>query len=178
MDSNDIISSDLMTNATVHEQFSIMMNERIGKIEEEVREDLRAVKEMLSNLHEYITTTVVTTTLYVPKRLNYDIDTEFLDKVVNAVQQTPHIAVDTAWAIVTDATISNHVKITLSLKERIMLEPVSHEMTMYIMHAFEGLLSMQIGWSSTSLITRTKEINMLEGTTNAPLVIKRQYLAQ
>ena len=128
---------------TVQERFLLMMNERIGKIE-----------DTLHDLREFITTDFVSTSLEMPRGSDV-IDAAFMKRLVLAVGKTRHVSVDAAWAAVyppfgTSKT-STGIAFYAQLKTRIMVAQASAEMNTQIAAEFKlGHMWHPEDWQSSS----------------------------
>jgi hypothetical protein len=125
---------------TVQDRFLVMLNERVGNLEAGVHE----LRSMLADLGDAMTTIAVRTYLEVPHAAYPAIDPAFLKKLVDAVQKTRCVVVDTAW-IISPATWPtdpgpHNLSIYLRLKARVVAAKVSDEMNEHLAAEF-GLVS-------------------------------------
>lgn len=114
------------TNATIQEKILLMMNERVGQMENEMHK----INTMLTNLHYFISSSIVSSFMTLPSAM--EIDETFLDKVIDAVQNIPCVLVDTAWAVVLNNAFygdNHHIRIFLKLEKPVLLKEVASEMT-------------------------------------------------
>ena len=79
MDAEPLALAADFAGATVHERFSIMMNERIGNVEGAIGE-LRA---MLADVRDFMMTDVVYSIIDVPKWLHPELICNRLERVIS-----------------------------------------------------------------------------------------------
>jgi hypothetical protein len=146
MDDRDSTLAADFGAATTLERFMMMMNERIGGIEEAVL----GIRDSLADLASFITTDVVVSHMTVLKSAHVD-QTSFVRAVIAAVQKTPRVAVATAWAIVTDrGGDGNSVALYLQLKSRVVPLQVSDGMNESILLAFDRAVCNLCPWLAVS----------------------------
>ena len=138
---------DAIEGATPQEKFLMMMNDRIGNMEETLFE----MRNTMIELREYITTTIVGSCITLPKEAYPAIDESIVDKVVAAVQTDARIIVDRAWVIFCDNGHDGdyHLTIKLQLEKRVVAKDVSAEMSEHIVTALGALYVHD--WTSTTL---------------------------
>jgi hypothetical protein len=157
---DDLILLDELLAATAQERFLVMINERVGGIEDAVRE----MRGTLADVAAFLTTDVASIHIHLPKSACADIDTAFLERTIAAVQRTRGVVVATAWAVlignVFGATSDYHtMSIYLRFKARLVLTNASEEMNDHLQVEF-GLKNSHLNpWSASSMVRIERAIS-------------------
>ena len=157
--------------ATAQERFSIMMNERIGNLEESVKE----LRDLLSDIHGFLTTNVLFGVLSIPKRQRIQVDDPaFLDMFIDVVQKTRGVVVDAARCTIDNNLGDRHlVSVFIELKKPIVATCVSNEINEHI-HAATGVGSAYLPeWKSVSIVSMHRAINM-EKTPDVQIIVRKK----
>ena len=117
-------------NATTQEKFMIMMNDRIGNIEEQ----LFKLTNMFETVIKYITDEYISTTMNIPTRLYPNIDEDFLNKIVKGVDLTNHVKIKKIWILFSNISdYNNTIIIYIQLDKPIILNKLSSNINKYIL---------------------------------------------
>ena len=156
-------------DASTQERFLMMMNERIGNIEE----TLYDLKAMVSNIAKFTTTDFITSFINLPRNVCKDIDTAFVKRIIIAVEKTRHVQVKTAWVIDHNPKSydrAHSISIYLQLKEQVLLSSIYAEINANLRGEFEVGASYFQMWHSSSLV----DINNVQpgGLAGVPTAIR------
>jgi hypothetical protein len=144
--------------ATPQEKFMMMMNDRIGNVEETLHE----LREMMSSIYGFLTTKALNASFCRPQT-GCLFNQSFLERLVTAIQRTPKVSVAEAWVIV--YPVSTHLgvynaSIYLRLKQDVIAKQVTNEMNEHIIDEFKfPIHSYPSAWTGTYLDNMDKICN-------------------
>jgi len=106
------------------------MNDRIGNIEETLHE----LKAMVFNIAKFTTTDFINLHAKIPRSVCTEIDTNFLKRIIKAVEKTRHFKVKTAWIIIykVNYTLYHQFSIYMQLKEHVVISSMSEEILQHL----------------------------------------------
>jgi hypothetical protein len=136
------MEDDLYAGATTQERFMMMMNERIGGIEEAVVKIGDAMSDMMySFMDDVLVSSMVVAT-------SMDIDATFVRRLAAAVQNTRRVAVSTAWASVHYGGGYTHtISVYLKLRAPVVASRVCEEMQRHVQAEFGREVSNIHKWT-------------------------------
>ncbi len=135
--------------ATLQEKFLMMMNDRIGNVEEKMHD----IIGMMSDIHASLTTTSIRSDIIVPNSM-HTIDAGFVDKMIAALERVPGILVAESWVILHKTTIKlpdQCATVYLRLKKSIIIKKESMKMNERYLKEFNMPYYSQMTWLETCL---------------------------
>ena len=134
--------------ATSQEKFLMMINERVGTIDERLFE----LHTMVAGICEFLF--VDTLSCYITTSLQQVIDDAFLEKMIDTIEKTSLVKVDEIWIIARPSSSSNAMSnvmynICLCLKNKVIAKQVAAKMKMHITDEYPGISFVE-DWRETS----------------------------
>lgn len=136
-------------DGTVHDKFLMMMNDRIGNMEESIFK----LTEMFEDMMIHITDEYISTYMNLPIGIITIIDENFVNKIVTAIEKNKLIIVKKIWVIYTVSRDYLNTSIYLKLKNPIIVKRMSVNINNNIIKALGLTSSYSSNWHETSINT-------------------------
>ena len=145
---------DELVVATSQEKFLMMINERVGMIEEKMFE----LHTLVSGISDFLMVDTLSCYISLPQAICSVVDDAFLEKFVVSVEKTPRVNVAETWVVVhaphvlPPSTAHRSVSVYMRLKKSVIVKQVADKMNAHIIKdfGFPGISYVQ-DWREASL---------------------------